>query len=172
MAEKSKVKAAQHGDEAAFTALITDYQPILYNTAWRLLRQEADVADVLQETILKAWQKLPQLREPRYFNTWLYRILINEVQRFKRVSPSLPLTDTLPATAPEDQQVLVEAISHLPTEMQEVLVFYYYVGLKTGEIAQILDQPAATVRTHLRRARAQLKELLTTKEGVSRHDQA
>jgi RNA polymerase sigma-70 factor (ECF subfamily) len=117
MAEKSKVKAAQHGDEAAFTALITDYQPILYNTAWRLLRQEADVADVLQETILKAWQKLPQLREPRYFNTWLYRILINEVQRFKRASPSLPLTDTLPATAPEDQQVLVEAISHLPTEM-------------------------------------------------------
>mgnify|MGYP001175053895 CR=1 FL=1 len=172
MVPRNQVKAAQQGDEAAFTTLITEYQPILYNTAWRLLRNEADVADVLQETILRAWQKLPQLREPRYFNTWLYRILINEVQRFRRNTTAEPLSETLPATAPPDQQALIAAIDQLPHELQEALVFYYYVGLKTKEIALVLDQPAATVRTHLRRARAQLKTLLTTEEGAVHHDQA
>ncbi|ERL64104.1 RNA polymerase sigma factor [Schleiferilactobacillus shenzhenensis] len=57
--ESRQVRSAQQGDEAAFAALITGATPLLYNTAWRLLHNEADVADVLQEAAINAWQHLP-----------------------------------------------------------------------------------------------------------------
>lgn len=172
--ESSQVRSAQQGDEAAFAALITAATPLLYNTAWRLLHNEADVADVLQETTINAWQHLPQLRQPRYFTTWLYRILLNEVHRFWREEkPHADLSEISPAAAePLATDTISALVQQLPPELQEVIVLYYYGGFSTKEIAAVLQRPPATIRTQMRRGRMQLKAWLTTQEGETNHDQA
>lgn len=81
---KQLVKAAQAGDKEAFIVLVQGYEKVLYNTARRWIRNEEDIADILQETILNAYEKLGTLREPKYFNTWLYKILINECNQYFR----------------------------------------------------------------------------------------
>ena len=78
MGSTDLVNQAIQGDREAFIRLIRDIENSLYNTAKSMLRKEEDVADAIQETILNAYKSVHTLREPRYFKTWLFRILINE----------------------------------------------------------------------------------------------
>ena len=71
------VRKAQRGDKNAFMALIEKNQLALYRAAKAILHREEDVEDAVQETICKAFYKLSDLRQPKYFKTWLTRILIN-----------------------------------------------------------------------------------------------
>ena len=71
------VRRAQRGDKAAFMDLIEENQLALYRAAKAILHREEDVEDAVQEAICKAFYKLSDLRQPKYFKTWLTRILIN-----------------------------------------------------------------------------------------------
>lgn len=77
---KSSQLAAQavKGESAAFIELVKQHESSLHDMAHSMLRQDDDVADALQETILKAFKSIASLREPGYFQTWIFRILINE----------------------------------------------------------------------------------------------
>ena len=70
------VRRARNGDTEAFTQLILRNEEMLSRVALSLLHNMEDAADAVQDAILAAWQALPSLREPRYFRTWLVRILI------------------------------------------------------------------------------------------------
>ena len=69
------VRRARNGDTEAFTQLILRNEEMLSRVALSLLHNMEDAADAVQDAILAAWQALPSLREPRYFRTWLVRIL-------------------------------------------------------------------------------------------------
>ena len=69
------VKQAQRGDADAFVALIEKYKMDLYKVAKACLKNEEDVADVMQETTLSAWEHIGELKKAAYFKTWLTRIL-------------------------------------------------------------------------------------------------
>ncbi|XOK62193.1 sigma factor [Paenibacillus elgii] len=69
---------AKAGDSDAFVSLVRLLENSMYYMAKSILRNDEDVADAMQETILKAFKALPSLREPKYFKTWVLRILINE----------------------------------------------------------------------------------------------
>lgn len=78
------IKQAMLGDKEAFIRLIEENKPAMLRIAYGFFRQEADIADAIQETILDAYEKLPSLKEPRYFKTWLMRILINNCNHIYR----------------------------------------------------------------------------------------
>ena len=70
------IQKAKNGD--AFIALMKSYMQSMYKIARSILKSDEDVADAIQETILSCWEKIDQLKECRYFKTWMIRILINK----------------------------------------------------------------------------------------------
>ena len=78
------VTKACKGDGDAFAEAILLLQSSLYRVARSYLDSEEDIADAVQETILKAWKGIAGLKQPEYFKTWLIRILINESIRIRR----------------------------------------------------------------------------------------
>ena len=75
---------ARNGDADAFVELMERNKQSMYKTAKAWLSQEEDVADAISETILDCFEHLDTLREPRYFKTWLVRILINNCSNIRR----------------------------------------------------------------------------------------
>ena len=71
------IKKARKGDGEAFTRLMQAHMQDMYKTAWAILRNDEDAADAVSDTILACWEKLYQLKQDRYFKTWMIRILIN-----------------------------------------------------------------------------------------------
>ena len=75
------VIAAQHGDEDAFAALVLGVGDRLYATAYRILRDRSLTEDVVQQTMLTAWRKLPRLRDPDRFVAWVFQIMVRAAYR-------------------------------------------------------------------------------------------
>lgn len=74
---KDLVKRAMHKDAKAFVDLMQYHMQSMYKVARSFLRNDDDIADAIQETILTCFEKLDTLKEPKYFKTWMTRILIN-----------------------------------------------------------------------------------------------
>lgn len=75
------VKKAQQGDADAFIELMEQQKMTLQRVAYGYFREEEDVADVMQDTILDAFEHIQSLKKPEYFRTWLVRILMNNCNR-------------------------------------------------------------------------------------------
>ena len=135
----------------------------LYRTACAYLRQEADRMDAVQEALLKAWKALPELREERYFKTWLTRILIRECVNIQRHQRRVTPMEAVPEAGQEDtgtNAALRDAILALPEQQRIVIVLFYMEEYSTDEIARALRLPKGTVCSRLKRARQTLKGFL------------
>lgn len=90
---------AKAGDPEAFIQLIQEIELPLYRTARSIVNKDEDCADALQETMLKAFKSIHTLKEPAFFKTWIFRILINECNTMvkkKLTSPPLWRTSGRP----------------------------------------------------------------------------
>lgn len=149
-----------------FAQRIVAMQETLYRVSYSILPQAADREDAVQEAIGKAWQKRDTLRDPRYMQTWVVRILINEcyaiLRRKKREWP----TDAPPAhTPPADADLqLHDLFMALDDALRLPAVLYYIEDYQTAEIARILRLPQGTVKSRLYRARKQLRAMLDPQE--------
>lgn len=76
------IKKARQHDADAFTELMMEQMQTMYKTARAILDNEEDAADAISDTILACWEKLGQLRENKYFRTWMIRILVNKCRMF------------------------------------------------------------------------------------------
>jgi RNA polymerase sigma-70 factor (ECF subfamily) len=81
------VDRVQHGDKKAFELLVSKYQRKLMRLVSRLIRDQAEAEDVVQEAFIKAYRALPQFRGDSAFYTWLYRIGINTAKNYLDVHP-------------------------------------------------------------------------------------
>ncbi|MFA5629622.1 MAG: sigma factor [Dehalococcoidales bacterium] len=88
--EEKLVKRCQKGDEVAFRILVEKYKNLLLGTAYLILKNRQSAEEVVQETVLKMWKKLPSLRDRGSLKPWLMRILVNEANRQFR-KKSIPL---------------------------------------------------------------------------------
>ena len=175
--EADLVRRSQGGDQQAFAVLVQAYQGTAYALALRLLRNPDDAADMAQEAFIRAGQALPRFRGQSRFGTWLYRIVYNlslnrqdalrrqgpRVADGEAVAAALPAREGDPvrtAEAGELREWLWEQVDLLPERYRAVLVLYYLRELTYDEIAEILDLPLGTVKTHLYRAKAELKKRL------------
>ncbi len=146
-----------------FTERITAMTKTLYRVSCGLLCSEADREDAVQETILRAWEKLPTLREEAYFETWVVRILINEcrsIGRQRKRAVSLEEHPIRDAGQPPETRLLRDAIQALSEEYRLAVVLHYIEGYGVREIADLLGIPTGTVKSRLHRAREALKLIL------------
>lgn len=157
-----QVKRAQRGDTGAFAALIEENKMALRRIAHGFFESEEDVADVLQETVLNAFEHLPELKNARYFKTWLVRILINNCNSLyrenRRSVPFDELPETVPAAPPPCDLEFFEMLRSLPPDSRLIFQLYYGERFTTREIAGMLKMNESTVKSRLSRGKKQLRE--------------
>lgn len=143
-----------------FTERVQAIRVRLYRAAYLYLGNEADALEAVDEAVYQALRSFKKLREPRFFETWLTRILINECNKELRRRRRFAPVEELPETAaPEDfdHLPLKEAIGRLPEELRSVIVLRYFAGYTQAETAATLGIPQGTVATRQRRALALLR---------------
>lgn len=166
MTTEQLVQAARLGDDEAFFLLVSAEKERLYRIAYAYLKSEADALEALQETTCRAYAKLRKLKEPRYFQTWLIRILIHycideQKRRRKALTISVRRDDSdaiaVPQAALDDKLELEHAIEKLDPRYQHVIILKYYQDMTLTEIARLLEKPEGTVKTWLNKALTQLR---------------
>jgi RNA polymerase sigma-70 factor (ECF subfamily) len=171
------VAACLRGDAEAFAALVRRYDRPVYHLAYRTLHDREEARDAAQEAFFKAYRSLRTFRPGAKFSTWIFSIAYHaccdRLNRRKRFSgDELPeRADTAPGPehqviALDEAQRLRDAIDRLPEKYRAVVTLYHLQGQQYDEIAEILGLPMGTVKTHLFRAKEQLRRLL----GRSMHE--
>ncbi|HAG00377.1 MAG TPA: RNA polymerase [Paenibacillus lactis] len=162
---ESEVKRAQRGDREAFIRLFRQLEPELYCLAKTIVRRDEDCADVFQETTLKAYKALSTLQQPKYFKTWVIRILINECNQLLRSRERTVAMAEVPETASSADYYgdshkldLREAVDHLDESLRIVIHLFYFQDLPIKQISSILEISEGAVRARLHRARGILAE--------------
>ena len=128
----------------------------------------ADAEDVFQNVFLRLHQKAPAFQSPEHRKAWLLRVTVNccndwhrEAQKRPRVEFDEAIAVEGPGGLPDDEaDELRRAVAQLPAQQQTALHLFYFEGYSTEEIAQIMGERPATVRSHLHRARKTLKIML------------
>jgi RNA polymerase sigma-70 factor (ECF subfamily) len=183
--ENFSLEALRSGDRAEFARLVDAYSGVIYRLGVKMLGDEQDAEDILQETFLKAYRALGGFDGRSSVSTWLYRIAANEALMLLRkrkqtfVSIDAPQEDEdgelqepmqivdwccLPENellTTETRQVLDAAIQRLPETLRVVFVLRDIEGLSTEETAQALTLTEMAVKTRLSRARMRLREDLS-----------
>ena len=157
------VKRAQRRDMEAFVELMEKHKTGLYKVAKSYLRSEEDVADVMQETVLSAYEHIQELKTVSYFKTWITRILINHCKDLLKQQRRCMVSDQLPdrpEEVPKDDREFYRLVGELPEDYRAIFLLFYGEGFHTREIAQILDINENTVKSKLRRGRGRLKQVL------------
>lgn len=156
-------------DRAAFGTLVHTHQSAVRQFLRHLTRGDAALADDLaQETFLTAWRTLARFHGGSVFSTWLLGIAHNHWRNARRKpvhapldAPGVPEPATPATTAHSDLgHDLAAALAQLDADEQLVLHLGYQQGLSHSEIAALLDWPLGTVKTHIARGKARLRELL------------
>lgn len=172
LGDSELVERARAGDEDAFGTLVERYMRSAYAVALSVTRRHEDAQDGVQESFLVALQRLEECRNPEKFAGWLMTIVRNRSRNLVR-REVLRDTDEVPESArsrmpsPERdletsdlRQMLEGALGELTEVQRQVVLLHDLEGWKHREIAQRLDLPSGTVRSHLHFARKALKGAL------------
>ncbi len=182
------LEALQAGDRAEFARLVEAYSTQIYRLALKMLADEQDAEDVLQNTFMKALQSIKTFEGRSSLSTWLYRIAVNEaLMSVRRQKPTIPVAmdyeddeDALPhptqftdwCCLPEADLLSAEAKRHLdvairrlPEKLRVVFILRDIEGLSIRETSEALDLTETAVKTRLLRARLNLREQLSSYYG-------
>jgi RNA polymerase sigma-70 factor, ECF subfamily len=158
------VREAQKGNDQAFYELISQYRDKLYKTAWYYLRDEQAALEAIQEVTCRAYLKIGKLREPKYFSTWLVRIVVNYcMDELKRSRRNVPLEewDAVEPAGGEDIDTKIElasCVEKLRPHYRDVIVLKYFEDMTVEDIASAMNKPEGTVKTWIARALGQLRK--------------
>ncbi|MBS4958545.1 MAG: sigma-70 family RNA polymerase sigma factor [Clostridium sp.] len=162
--KKSNIIKAKNGDNEAFLELINENKLNIYRVARGILSNEHDIEDAIQNTIIKAYEKINTLKKNEFFRTWLVRILINEcneiIRRNKRVVSINESNHEERYNDCYENIDLTKAINSLSEELRVTTVLFYFEDMSIKDIASILNIPNGTVRSRLSRARKILREVI------------
>jgi RNA polymerase sigma factor (sigma-70 family) len=156
------ILASRLGDTRAFAELVGGERERLRVLAARMLGDGAEAEDVAQETLLRAYMGLSNLREPERFGAWLAGIALNLARMslrrratYERVLARVSATPE--ADVFEERDLVRDAVELLPPRERDVVVLHYLEDLPCEEIAGLLDTTPGTVRVRLHRARTRLR---------------
>jgi RNA polymerase sigma-70 factor (ECF subfamily) len=168
--------AAGRGDRSAFEQLVVTTSPGVYALAIRLVGNEHDASDVVQETYLRAFRSIDRFRGDAAVTTWLYRIAANcssthltrrSKARHAPLDDEMAIVETRLDRDPEavvgasyDRAVLVSALERLPASLRAVVVLRDVYDLPHDAIAAELGISRAAAKVRLHRGRRRLRELL------------
>lgn len=178
--DRQLLQRARAGDPAAVDELLHRYEKPVFRFGLRMCGSEEDAKDVLQETLVAAFKNLPEFRGDAELSTWLFQIARSfciKARRKPEPQASLEAKEARQAASPvagpdakaharEIGDVLQAAIRALPDDWREVVVLKDVEGLSAEEIAKVLGEDVAAVKSRLHRARLQLRENLNTLLGA------
>lgn len=134
----------------------------LYKIAYVYVKNEEDALEVFQETVYKAYVSIKDLKEEKYFSTWITRILINTaydyLKKKKRVIPvesdvlERKLTNNGSVSQLVEKSDLLSYIEELDVKYKTVLILRFYKDYTIKQISSILECPEGTVKTNIHRA--------------------
>lgn len=170
--DRTLVAAALDGRPEAFATLVERYDRAVYHLAYRTLHDTEEARDVAQEAFFKAYRSLRTFKPGAKFSTWIFAIAYHaccdRLNRRRRYSNEELPERADPSAGPEAEAIagdesrrLRSAIGELPEKYRAVITLYHLQGQQYEEIAQVLGIPIGTVKTHLFRAKEQLRRLLT-----------
>ncbi|MGA2759643.1 MAG: sigma-70 family RNA polymerase sigma factor [Candidatus Cybelea sp.] len=159
------------GNSEAFATLVERYDRAVYHLSYRMLHNVEDARDATQEAFFKAFRSLRTFRAGAKFSTWIFAIAYHAccdrlARRKHDSSDELP-DRADPARGPEQEAIALDeasrlrrAIDSLPEKYRAVVTLFHLQGRQYEEIASVLGLPMGTVKTHLFRAKEQLRRLL------------
>lgn len=178
LSERELIEMAQAGDDEAFESLILTHTPGLFRVVRRMLPDDAEAESVVQETFWRVWRSLARYKNDRPLFPYLVTVAVNHLHDRWRTSrwledvdfaeaadqlldPRPPVHDEVEAR--ELLAALAKAVDELPANYRVVIALRYQAEMRYEQIAETLDLPVNTVRTHLYRAtqllRARMEEL-------------
>jgi len=177
--ETELARALLAGETGAFERFVAHFRSKVFHYSWLMCGLPEDAEEVAQETLLKVFENIGQLREPERVRPWVFRIARNACLMQRRRSlfapaHEVPLDDLLPASQPADdapqpeiallgselRAVLDRAISELPATYRAVVLLRDLEELSTEDTAQLLDLGTDVVKTRLHRGRLALRQKL------------
>lgn len=169
--EFSKIKLAKasiKGDSKAYTELVKLYKNDLYKIAYSYIKDEQKALDILQDTTYKGLLNIKKLKEAKYFKTWITRILINIAIDYSRKESNITYLEEEEAflmkneksISIEEKLDLYDAIDMLRENYKMVIILKYFNDMTEEQVANTMEIPINTVKSHLRRARLELKDIL------------
>jgi RNA polymerase sigma factor, sigma-70 family len=166
------VQQCLEGDATAYRKLYMRYFKAMYNTALRIVNNQTDAEDVLQESFTDAFAQLKNFRQKSTFGAWLKQIVVyKSIHKIKRNIFFVDDIDSLNEISDDNNdswnieltvQKVKDAIQQLPDGYRTVLSLYLLEGYDHEEIAEILQVARVTVRTQYVRAKNKLLEILKT----------
>ncbi|SEL27515.1 RNA polymerase sigma factor [Parapedobacter koreensis] len=164
------VVACKQGDRQSQFKLYNLYAKAMYNTALRIVQDEAEAADVLQEAFIDAFTRLDSFRQESTFGLWIKQIVINKsistLRKRKLQLQSLEEGDEIAEEEIEENDIelkvgaIKDAIRKLPDGYRLVLTLYLLEGYDHEEIAHILRISEATSRSQFLRGKRKLLDYL------------
>jgi len=161
---EEKVIKAIKGDDNAFYELISERRAQLYRTAYTYVKNKEDALDIVSETVYKAYLSIKKLKEPRFFNTWLTRILINcsldYIKKNKKVVDFEKCTKFDEKVKDENKEEVIDlhnALDKLNENCKTIVILKYFQDLTITEVAEVLQCPIGTIKTNLHKALGQLR---------------
>jgi RNA polymerase sigma-70 factor, ECF subfamily len=167
--ERALIERCRTGDDIAFGELVDRYKNLVYGIVWRMVADRSQTDDLAQEVFLKVYRGLPYFRGDARLSTWIFRIVSNvcsqaRTHRTAEVPGLLPVRE--PGSADrafaevELRDRLDKAMAQLPENYRLLIAAHYLEGVQYETLADALDIPIGTVKTHLYRAKRRLRELL------------
>ena len=178
------IERARNGDRAAFESLVDTHKGKAFALAFHFTGNVEDAKDLLQEAFVRAYVNIKKFRGGSSFYTWFYRILVNLCRDFLRRkrtrikvlvdAPEPPEEDETPLEAadrgPGPGEILLnkeirekvdEAVNMLPERQKSAFILKHMQGMRSGEIASVMDCSESTVKVHLFRATKSLQKFLS-----------
>jgi RNA polymerase sigma-70 factor (ECF subfamily) len=178
--DEALMAAVARGQNEALTTLIRRHATPLLSFLHRMTGDYHGSEELFQEIFLAVWCKRQGYEYPRPFKPWLYAIAVNHCRSaFRRTPPRAePFADddvqdplsgrnapVTTAIAAESAGITAAAVARLPEPQRVVVVLRVWQQLSYGEIAQVLRQPEATIRSHMHRGLCSLRKMLEGRLG-------
>lgn len=171
------IESCKAGDHKAFNQLYKLYAKAMYNVALRIIKDEDDAQDILQEAFVKAYQKINQFEYQATFGAWLKRIVINQALDVLRKRKDFIINSEEQYEETEDLDTkdwdLIDmtvdrvkvAMDSLPSGFRAVCSMFLFEGYEHKEIAAVLGISESTSKSQYHRAKRKIKELMSCYEG-------
>ncbi len=172
------IPKVQTDTDHLFREIVKKHSSRIYNLALMKCNQVTLAEDISQETFIRVYKGLHNFRDDSHIGTWIYRIALNVchtmIKKESLLSSRLVPIEDRADLEPEDlnsdvQDIFIkdlekkqirEAVSALPALQSDAITLYYLKEFQYTEVAEIMDIPLNTVKSHIRRAKANLKLLL------------
>ena len=172
------IRRAQAGDRAAIAALVAEQQRYVYSIAMSITKDPTEAADLTQDALIRFIRAIGSYRGETKLSTWLYRLVVNlGIDRMRRrgappirlddegvdvdVASDDPIDDVAAvAERAEEARIVRAAVAKLPDAQRLALTLHYFEDQRYEDIAEIMDVPLNTVKSHIRRGKERLAVLL------------